>query len=101
MKQRMLTVVWIAVSALVLTFVLLLLDFVSVRFLSENGLVFNIHCYFYGLTFLIASGVFAVGFRKVCSIGFVIAFAIGCAAIWWSISLYLLMLFHIWIGGAL
>mgnify|MGYP001576079618 FL=1 len=91
-------IVWFALTGLIL-----FIDYLGVNVLHKNGLVFQIHCYSYGLTFFIAAIAFAGTIRQVTTISFTLATLLGTATggIWWLLTFCILMMgFHSSMGGS-
>ena len=93
----------VALIWVVLTVVILLLDYLGVRVIDRNGLVFEVHIYWCGLTFLIAAVAFSLplyvaGGRYLSLAAFVGGLVLAGA--WWVFAFWLLMAwFHGAIGG--
>lgn len=92
----------VALTWVGLTTAILAVDYVGVQLADLNGLVFNVHVYWYGLSFLVA----AVAFSFVIWIAKSRHFSAGTfmsgfslAGVWWLFALCLLMVFHGAIGG--
>jgi len=86
----------------VLTCLILFIDYLGVNVLHKNGLVFEIHCYSSGLTFFIASIVFAGTIRRVTNSSFILVILFGAitGGVWWFLTFCLLMMgFHALMGG--
>ncbi len=85
-----------------LTCIILFIDYLGVKVLDDNGLVFQIHCYSHGLTFFIASVVFAATIKRITNSSFILAILLGAIAggIWWYLTFCILMMgFHSMMGG--
>jgi hypothetical protein len=90
-------IVWFAITGLIL-----FIDYLGVNVLNKNGLVFQIHCYSYGLTFFIASIAFVGTIKRVTNSSFKFAILLGTVAggVWWFLTFCILMMgFHGSMGG--
>lgn len=88
---------------LILLIVIAIIDYIGVKIIGYNGLVFQIHCYSYGLTFWLASVIFSYALYKLQLIkkNFNIIFiGVILGGIWWLLTFWFLMAgFHGAIGG--
>ena len=102
LKHKGFSVLFFGVVWFLLTGVILFIDYLGVNVLDKNGLVFQIHCYSYGLTFFIASIAFAGTIRRVTNSSFKLAILLGAIAggVWWFLTFCMLMMgFHSSMGG--
>lgn len=92
----------VAVAGGVLLLLLLSVDAYGVRVASRNGLGFDVHCYSYGSTYIVAALVFGCLLLR-CSFRWysVVGIAMLSAAVWWGVAFAALVRFHIAIGGTL
>jgi hypothetical protein len=86
----------------VLSVAILLIDYVGVRIIDFNGLVFDVHIYWYCLSLIVAAIMFLSAFyfatrRRLTPETCVISIAV--AGGWWLFALFLIMSFHGTIGG--
>ena len=97
----------IGIIGLILLFILAIIDFIGVRVIDRNGLVFEIHCYSFGLTFWFASVIFSFTlyklklFKKIfLNIALCSLLGLLLGGIWWLLAyVFLMMGFHGTIGG--
>lgn len=94
----------LALSALFIALLatMLIIDFFGVRIVDANGLVFEVHCYSYGLSFAVAAGLFflVLGWcRSEMRIVKRVLVSLLLAAVWWGITFIGVLQFHISIGG--
>ena len=72
-----------SIGAVLLTAVLVI-DYIGVRVIDDNGLGFNIHIYFFALTFWLSSAVFSFAlYRLDLSIIKSIFFGFILGGVWW------------------
>ena len=96
------TILSLSALFIVLLAAMLVIDFIGVRMVDANGLVFQVHCYSYGLSFAVAAGLFllVLGWcRTEMRIVKRILVSLILAAVWWGITLLAVLQFHISIGG--
>lgn len=88
---------WVALTAIMFT-----VDYLGVHVLDKNGLFFDVHVYWYGLSPTIAAVVFGTEVhlidRRRASPGSVAA-TLAITASWWLLTLWLGFMFHGLIGG--
>ena len=88
---------------LILWIVIAVIDYIGVKIIGYNGLVFQVHCYSYGLTFWIASIIFSCTLYKLQFIKKnlnIIFIGLILGGIWWLLTFWVLMAgFHGVIGG--
>ena len=94
----------IQISFVALSFciAILVLDYVGVKVAERNGLAFDVHCYSYGTTFIVASAIYTwlywLSSGKTKLVQQVFRGAV-LGAIWWVLSFVVLLYFHGTIGG--
>lgn len=92
---------WKVITAewVLLTSAILFVDFIGVRLIDFNGLVFQVLCYWYGIGYFIAATVFGITicFKNLSYAS--IMNSLAMAGLWWLFVFFLLMWFHGFIGG--
>jgi len=87
-------VVWV-----VLTAAILLVDYVGVRIIDFNGLVFDVHIYWYCLSLIVATVMFLSAFYLATGRRLSPGTCVISIGGWWLFALFLIMSFHGTIGG--
>ncbi|MDD4872173.1 MAG: hypothetical protein PHR77_16580 [Kiritimatiellae bacterium] len=102
MNKKKRTIIAIAIAWTVLTFAMLTIDYLGVRVLNHNGLVFEVHIYWYGLSAFISLAAFWVavhwiGQTKLSILSTTVVTIVTVA--WWLLTFCMLMMTHGLIGG--
>lgn len=86
-----------------LSCVVILIDFLSIKVFNNSSLVFDLHCYSYGITFFISSFLFYQNFSKMFkhkNMTFVFILSCITGFFWWLMTYLLLMGgVHSFLGG--
>ena len=102
LKYGRLSVIIFGCMWFLLTGIILFIDYLGVNVLDNNGLVFQVHCYSYGLTFFVASVVFIATIKRTTNSSFILAILLGAitGGIWWYATFCMLMMgSHSSMGG--
>jgi hypothetical protein len=96
--------IWIAIALVwgLLTVAILLVDYLGVRIVGRNDLVFNVHIYWNFLSLIVAaimypSAIYIASGRRISPGIFVISLSV--AGLWWIFAFFMIMGFHGSIGG--
>jgi len=103
MESKIIRIIYIPGVTIFLLSVILFIDYIGVNIVNNNGLVFEIHCYSFGLTFWMTSLIFGLLFYKFeffSNKTSIIISSLVAGALWWLLTFYVIMNgFHGSIGG--
>jgi len=102
MRHKLAVAVTIVLTWGVLTLAMLAIDYLGVRVLNRNGLVFEVHIYWYGLSAFVGLAAFWIAVHFFGGVPFSLRSVLAVCAttsVWWFLTFCILMQFHGAIGG--